>query len=101
MSQHYSYINLKTDVTPATKSCDFDVRKGVARQSRKCDRALHVACLRHGAFLEQSAALFYATLTWNRRCDIGLKKKWLSIIPISLTLCMNVQLVTVAKLILW
>ena len=33
------WLEYKTDVTPATKSLDFDARQGVALQSRKCDRA--------------------------------------------------------------
>ena len=39
----------KTDVTPGTKSRDFDARQGVASQSRKCDRECRT--LRHGARL--------------------------------------------------
>jgi len=66
--------NAKTDVTPATKSRDFDARRGVARQSRKCDRACRT--LRHGAShcratRSPNRVLLYS-MRQNRRCDIGL-----------------------------
>ena len=66
----------------------FDARQGVARQSRKCDRACRT--LRHGASHSRATrfrnrALLYSVRLWrasesrvkdarqNRRCDIGLR----------------------------
>jgi len=58
----------KTDVTPATKSRDFDAQQGVAHQSRKCDRACRT--LHHGASHSCATrfwnrALFYSVRLWR------------------------------------
>ena len=58
-------VRYKTDVTPATKSRDFDARQGVARQSRKCDRECRM--LRHGASHSRATRFRNRALLYSMR----------------------------------